>query len=454
MLRAGGAAGWQLLMPAPAPAPCPARRYGRYHEGRTRLQAMTAAWVDAAAKVCLGGAVQRAWGLPSGWEAAGQAPQLRAACLVPSPVLTPPPPPPRRRCPLMAAPTQARPMPPHSASARTACTCSGAPRAGRGLRWRLLPLDTRRQGGLPAPPRPALFSGLHAALPPPPPATRSLLHGCAMQFLRSDWELANLVEHDEQRLPAWVRCPGAVRCLCVACCCALPRSVPMHHSTTGPSFPNHPCRTRATARPSSPPCSTTSCCAPGLTPARRHAPPAALPAADPSCPAPVCIPLLPWPAGSPSRDVPPLRCAALQCCIHHPCGGRPQRRRNGAAAGPRRPGRAGGRALRRREVGADAGRVLEGRWPPHPAAATDHAPLHAPALQGRLQRVQTYSRDTVSGVRPRLLVFLARKCRPRPRLGARVGRARTRPVATSSPAPLQRKLVRNLKEIERSALHK
>lgn len=31
------------------------------------------------------------------------------------------------------------------------------------------------------------------------------MHGLAMQFLRSDWHLENLSEHDSTRLPAWVR---------------------------------------------------------------------------------------------------------------------------------------------------------------------------------------------------------------------------------------------------------
>ena len=34
----------------------------------------------------------------------------------------------------------------------------------------------------------------------------SLMHGLAMQFLRSDWQLENLAEHDETKLPPWVRC--------------------------------------------------------------------------------------------------------------------------------------------------------------------------------------------------------------------------------------------------------
>ena len=33
----------------------------------------------------------------------------------------------------------------------------------------------------------------------------SLLHGLALQFLRSDWDLGNIVPHDRSRLPAWVR---------------------------------------------------------------------------------------------------------------------------------------------------------------------------------------------------------------------------------------------------------
>ena len=36
----------------------------------------------------------------------------------------------------------------------------------------------------------------------------SLLHGLAMQFLRSDWRLDNLNEHDSTRLPAWVSGAG------------------------------------------------------------------------------------------------------------------------------------------------------------------------------------------------------------------------------------------------------
>lgn len=32
----------------------------------------------------------------------------------------------------------------------------------------------------------------------------SLMHGVALQFLRSDWMLANLAEHDESKLPPWV----------------------------------------------------------------------------------------------------------------------------------------------------------------------------------------------------------------------------------------------------------
>jgi hypothetical protein len=30
------------------------------------------------------------------------------------------------------------------------------------------------------------------------------MHGVALQFLRSDWLLSNLAEHDESKLPPWV----------------------------------------------------------------------------------------------------------------------------------------------------------------------------------------------------------------------------------------------------------
>ena len=43
------------------------------------------------------------------------------------------------------------------------------------------------------------------APPVPPLLPCSLMHGLAMQFLRSDWQLENLAEHDESKLPAWVR---------------------------------------------------------------------------------------------------------------------------------------------------------------------------------------------------------------------------------------------------------
>lgn len=78
----------------------------------------------------------------------------------------------------------------------------------------VLCLGRRTAAGLPCPPAPPS----RPTHPPPRPApvprppAGSLLHGTAMQFLRSDWELANLVEHDERRLPAWVRQRRGQRC--------------------------------------------------------------------------------------------------------------------------------------------------------------------------------------------------------------------------------------------------
>lgn len=50
-----------------------------------------------------------------------------------------------------------------------------------------------------------------------PTALCSLMHGVAVQFLRSDWLLENLAEHDESKLPPWVR--GSCSCagMPVAC---------------------------------------------------------------------------------------------------------------------------------------------------------------------------------------------------------------------------------------------
>ncbi|KAI7843871.1 hypothetical protein COHA_002419 [Chlorella ohadii] len=84
--------------------------YGRFHEGRTKLQAMSAAWTDACMKVLDFDGGNKSYGPP---DAAGS--RFRHDCV-------------------------------------------------------------------------HLFS---------------LLHGLAMQFLRSDWHLENLSEHDSTRLPAW-----------------------------------------------------------------------------------------------------------------------------------------------------------------------------------------------------------------------------------------------------------
>lgn len=57
-------------------------------------------------------------------------------------------------------------------------------------------------------PPPSAASRPHArrVLPCVNSRRRSLLHGMAVQFLRSDWSLDNLVEHDSTKLPPWVRC--------------------------------------------------------------------------------------------------------------------------------------------------------------------------------------------------------------------------------------------------------
>lgn len=39
----------------------------------------------------------------------------------------------------------------------------------------------------------------------------SLLHGLALQFLRSDWELGNIVAHERSCIPPWVRGAGRGR---------------------------------------------------------------------------------------------------------------------------------------------------------------------------------------------------------------------------------------------------
>ena len=45
----------------------------------------------------------------------------------------------------------------------------------------------------------------HPLAAPRTPAPPSLLHGLALQLLRSDWDLTNIHEHDQTQLPPWVR---------------------------------------------------------------------------------------------------------------------------------------------------------------------------------------------------------------------------------------------------------